>query len=64
MEALRDREQAARLRRRIAIIGDIGAVNDPRQARQRSILDRVLLKQYLERAQAVAVGVPRTRRVV
>src|SRR5437762_13582975 len=31
VEALGDREQAMRLRRRIAIVGDIGAMHDPRQ---------------------------------
>src|SRR2546426_4439384 len=32
VEAFGDREQAARLRCRIAIVGDIGAVHDPRQS--------------------------------
>src|SRR5207247_6411901 len=47
VEAFGDREQAARLRSRIAIVGDIGAVHDPRQKLQRRIVDRVLLEQHL-----------------
>src|SRR5947209_17398884 len=35
VEPFGDREQAARLRRRVAIVGDIGAVHDPRQLLQR-----------------------------
>src|SRR6266496_2623608 len=57
VEALGDREQAARLRRRVAIVGDIGAVHDPRQKRQRRFVELVLLEQHLERAEPVPVGV-------
>src|SRR6266516_7842466 len=41
VEAFRDREQAAGLRRRVAIVGDIGAVHDPRQKLQRRIVELV-----------------------
>src|SRR6266702_8852683 len=57
VEALGDREQAARLRRRVAIVGDIGAVHDPRQKLQRRLVELVLLEQHLERAETVAVRV-------
>src|SRR6266536_5291128 len=44
VEAFGDREQAARLRCRIAIVGDIGAVHDPRQKLQRRIVELVVLE--------------------
>src|SRR5437667_9068801 len=44
VEALGDREQPARLRRRVAIGGDIGTVHDPRQKLQRRLVQRVLLE--------------------
>src|SRR6266581_3360388 len=64
VETFGDREQAARLRRRVAIVGDIGAVHDPRQQLQRRLVELVLLQQHLERAEPVTVGVVRARRVV
>src|SRR5438128_4816440 len=57
VEPFGDREQAARLRGRVAIVGDIGAVHDPRQKLQCRLVERVLLEQYLERAEPVAVRV-------
>src|SRR5256884_9023135 len=57
VEAFGDREQAARLRCRVAIGGDIGAVHDPRQKLQRRLVELVLLEQHLERAEPVAVRV-------
>src|SRR6266511_6281713 len=57
VEAFGDREQAARLRRCVAIAGDIGAVHDPRQKLQRRLVELVLLQQHLERAESVAVRV-------
>src|SRR6266513_3489504 len=57
VEAFGDREQPARLRRRVAIVGDIGAVHDPRQQLQRRLVELVLLEQHLERAKTVAVRV-------
>src|SRR5206468_6519500 len=57
VEALGDRKQAARLRRRVAIVGDIGAVHDPRQKLQRRLVELVLLEQHLERAEPVSVRV-------
>src|SRR5438094_5743436 len=57
VEALGDRKQAARLRRRVAIVGDIGAVHDPRQKLQRRLVELVFLQQHLERAESVAVRV-------
>src|SRR6266545_4405330 len=57
MEAFCDREQAARLRCRVAIVGDIGAVHDPREQPQRRVLEVVLLEQHLERAEPVTVRV-------
>src|SRR6266498_4101072 len=53
VEAFGDREQAARLRCRVAIVGDIGAVHDPRQQLQRGVIELVLLQQHLERAKPV-----------
>src|SRR5438105_6950059 len=50
VEAFGDGEQAARLRCRVAIVGDIGAVHDPRQMLQRRLVELVLLEQHLERA--------------
>src|SRR5439155_7388819 len=44
VEPFGDREQAARLRRRVAIVGDIGAVHDPRQQLQRRLVELVLLQ--------------------
>src|SRR5438128_9572838 len=41
VEAFGDREQAARLRCRVAIVGDIGAVHDPRQKLQRRLVELV-----------------------
>src|SRR5438034_9144042 len=64
VEAFGDREQAARLRCRVAIVGDIGAVHDPRQKLQRRLVELVFLEQYLERAEPVAVRVLRVFRVV
>src|SRR6266540_4350887 len=64
MEPLSDGEQAARLRRRVAIVGDIGAVHDPRQQLQRQVVELVLLDQHLERAEPVAVRVLSIGRVV
>src|SRR5438034_11422833 len=57
VEAFGDREQAARLRGRVAIVGDIGAVHDPRQKLQRRIVELVFLHQHLERAEPVTVRV-------
>src|SRR5215218_1569729 len=54
VEPFGDREQAARLRRRVAIVGDIGAVHDPRQQLKSRVLELVLLEQHLERAEPVA----------
>src|SRR6266545_6350399 len=51
VEAFGDREQAARLRCRVAIVGDIGAVHDPRQKLQRRVVELVFLEQHLERAE-------------
>src|SRR6266852_2433323 len=64
VEPFGDREQAARLRRRVAIVGDIGAVHDPRQQLQRRVVELVLLEQHLERTEPVTVRVLRARRVV
>src|SRR5947207_4785440 len=44
VEAFGDREQAAGLRRRVAIVGDIGAVHDPRQQPQGRVVELVLLE--------------------
>src|SRR5438046_7185670 len=57
MEACCDREQAARLRGRVAVVGDIGAVHDSRQKLQRRLVELVLLEQYLERAEPVTMRV-------
>src|SRR5438094_3891930 len=57
VEALGDREQAARLWGRVAIVGDIGAVHDPREQLQRRLVELVFLEQNLERAEPVAVRV-------
>ena len=57
VEAFGDREQSARLRRRVAIVGDVGAVHDPREQLQRRVVELVLLDEHLERAEPVAVGV-------
>src|SRR6266536_4276356 len=46
VEAFGDREQAARLRCLVAIVGDIGAVHDPRQKLQRRLVELVLLEQH------------------
>src|SRR5439155_25143180 len=46
VEAFGDCEQAARLRRRVGIVGDIGAVHDPRQKLQRRLVELVLLEQH------------------
>src|SRR3954469_12634390 len=64
MEAFRNRQQAARLRRRVAILGDIGTVHDPRQSRESRILDAVLIEQHLERAEPVTMCVLRARSIV
>src|SRR5207237_10912929 len=64
VEAFGDREQAARLRCRVAIVGDIGAVHDSRQKLQRRLVELVLLEQHLERAEPVAVRVSVVRGVV
>src|SRR5438093_5637416 len=64
VEAFGDREQPARLECRVAIVGDIGAVHDPRQKLQRRLVELVLLEQHLERAEPVTVRVLRARRVV
>src|SRR5204863_3776568 len=48
VEAFGDREQAARLRCRVAIVGAIGAVHDPRQQLQRRLVELDLLEQHLE----------------
>src|SRR5881397_2136740 len=57
VEAFGDREQAARLRGRVAIVGDIGAMHDPRQQLQRRLVELVRLEQHLERAETVTVRV-------
>src|SRR2546423_15347299 len=57
VEAFGDREQAARLRCRVAIVGDIGAVHDPRQKLQGRLAELVLLAQHLQRPKPVAVAV-------
>src|SRR6266566_1755464 len=57
VEAFGDREQAARLRGRVAVVGDIGAVHDPRQKLQRRLVEFVFLEQHLERAEPVVVRV-------
>src|SRR5215211_8192817 len=57
VEAFGDREQAARLRGRVAVVGDIGAVHDPCEQLQRRVVEVVLLEQHLERAEPVAMGV-------
>src|SRR6266567_9560234 len=57
VEAFGDREQAPRLRGRVAVVGDIGAVHDPRQKLQRRLVELVFLEQHLERAETVAVRV-------
>src|SRR6266516_6310129 len=44
VEAFGDREQAARLRGRVAIVGDIGTVHDPRRVLQRRLVELVLLE--------------------
>src|SRR6266852_3819325 len=64
VEAFCDREQAARLRRRVAIVGDIGAVHDPREQLQRRVVELVVLEQHFERAEPGAVGVLGAGRVV
>src|SRR6266498_5938800 len=51
VEALGDREQAARLRRRISIVGDVGAVHDPREQVDGWVVELVLLDEHLERAE-------------
>src|SRR5439155_10050173 len=57
VEPFGDREQAARLRCGVAVVGDIGAVHDPRQKLQRRLVELVLLEQHLERAEPVTVRV-------
>src|SRR5213592_956712 len=57
VEPFGDREQPARLRGRVAIVGDIGAVHDPRQKLQRWLVELVLLEKHLERAEPVTVRV-------
>src|SRR3989442_742678 len=42
VEALGDREQAARLRRRVAFVRDVGAVHDPGQQLHRRVVELVL----------------------
>src|SRR5438105_10084645 len=42
VEAFGDREQAARLRGRVAVVGDVCAVHDPRQTLQRRVVELVL----------------------
>src|SRR5215211_8744892 len=64
VEAFGDREQAARLRGRVTVVGDVGAVHDAGEQLDRRILDRVLLDQHLEGTEAVTVRVFRARRVV
>ena len=64
MEAFRHREQPARLRRRVAVVGNVGTVHDPRQSCQRRVIELVLLDQHLERAEPVAVRVAGVRGVV
>src|SRR6266545_3110759 len=59
VEAFGDREQPARLRRRVAIVGDVSAVHDPRQQLQRRVVELVLLEQHLERAEPVTMCVLR-----
>src|SRR5262245_20476603 len=61
VEALSDGEQAARLRRRVSIVGNVGTVHDAGKQMQRRIVELVLLDQYLERAEPVPVGVLRPR---
>src|SRR5262249_21548399 len=64
VEALCDREQAARLRGRVAVVGDVGAVHDTRQQPQGGVIELVLLNQHLEGTQPVAVCVLGVRGVV
>jgi len=56
-EAVGDRLEAPRLRCAITVVGDIGAMDDPSEYRDRWVVDLVLLDQRLKRAVAVAVGV-------
>src|SRR6266496_4478954 len=51
VEAFGDREQAARLRCRVAVVGDVGAVHDPRKQLERWVVQVVLVEQHLERAE-------------
>src|SRR5438128_8055357 len=46
VEAFGEREQAARLRCRVAIVGDVGAVHDPGQQLQRRLVELVVLEQH------------------
>src|SRR5205807_2597327 len=57
VEPFGDREQAARLWGRVAIGGDIGTVDDPREQLQRRVVELVVLEQHLERAEPVTVCV-------
>jgi hypothetical protein len=57
VEALGDGEQPARLRCRVAIVDDVGAVHDPRQQLERRVVELVLLDEHLEGAETVAVCV-------
>ena len=61
-EAAGDRLEAARLGRDVGVLGDVGAVDDPRHEGERRIAaEPVVLDEHLERAQAVAVRVARAR---
>jgi hypothetical protein len=64
VEAFGDGEQPARLRCRVAVLGDVGSVDDARQQPEGRIVEPVLLDEDLERAQPVSVRVPRAGRVV
>jgi len=54
-EAVGDRLEAARLRRRVAILGYVGAVHDLREERDRRVVDPVLRDEGLERALPIAM---------
>src|SRR5947209_5151723 len=56
--------RAAGVRSGCSSIGHVGAVDGPPQQLQRRVVELVVLDQHLERAEAVAVGVGRARRVV
>src|SRR5690349_6521928 len=62
-EAVRDGKQAARLGRRVAVLGHVSSMDNLGKERDRRVVYLVLLDERLERALAVAMGVLGSRRV-